>query len=89
MITLKKNLRLVKEQKREPSPSLLVGIGLRTAHIIWGRVGFTQKLVLTSTLLNSRKDRRKDEKMERRKDRKTERRSFFGRCRRIYVFNKK
>ena len=36
------------EQKREPSLSLLVGIGFRSAHAIWGsirgRVGFTLEL---------------------------------------------
>ena len=63
-LILKKTLRLVKEQKAELFPSLLVGIGLRTAFIIWrnirGKVMFTQKLVSAPTLLNSRKDRQKD-----------------------------
>ena len=36
MINLKKNLRLVKAQKRKPFPSLLEGNRLRTAHMIWG-----------------------------------------------------
>ena len=76
-------MRFLKELKREPSvsPSLLVGIGLRIAHIIWesirGRFGFTQKLVSAPILLNSRRDVM------------TERRSFFVRCRRIYVINKR
>ena len=74
MLNLKKNLRLVKEQKREPSPSLLVQIGLRIAHIIWVRVGFTQKLVSAPKVLNSRKDTRKDG-------------VFFVECRRTYVLN--
>ena len=37
MLNLKNDLRLVKEQRREPTPSFLVGIGLRTAHLIWGK----------------------------------------------------
>ena len=56
-----KSLRLVKEQKREPF------IGNRAENrshnfveSFRGRVGFTQKLVSAPTLLNSRKDRRKD-----------------------------
>ena len=76
MLNLKKKLCLVKKQKREPSPSLLVGIGLITAHIIRGsirgRVGFTQKLVSAPTILNSRTDV------------KTE--FFFVRCIRTYIF---
>ena len=65
----KKNLRLIKEQKREPSPSLLVGIGLRTAHIIWGKL--RRKNVKTERRIDVKTYRCKDGKTERRIDVKT------------------
>ena len=54
MLNLKKNLCLVKEQKREPSPSLLVGIGLKSAHIILGK--HQGKVQVINSRTNGRKD---------------------------------